>query len=52
MTPHRHLLMNTPRREAFFFFFFFFFFVHHVHPVLPLHDHNSENVIYGGQLRM
>lgn len=33
MMPHRHLLMDTPRREAF---------SHHVHPVLLLRDHPCD----------
>lgn len=39
MMLHRHLLMNAPRREVFF---------HHVHPVLPLRDHDSEDAIVHG----
>lgn len=43
MMLHRHLLLNAPRREVFFFFFF-----HHVHPVLFLRDHDSEDAIVHG----
>lgn len=37
---HRHLLLNAPRREVFFF--------HHVHPVLFLRDRDSEDAIVHG----